>query len=199
MKYFRQLKADLATGPLLGELAAFRNRQHRVALKRDAHLREGMALRSVRTSCVGERARRDVHETRWTETSRSLRYTCNFLKTFAAERGVELGRAKVVLLPAGRRIQPHVDRGDYYLFRDRYHFVLKSASGSWLKAGDEDVIMREGELWWFNNKTTHEAANHGAEDCIHLIFDALNADGRRLLAHAERTRARREAASQPAL
>lgn len=190
MKYFRQVKADLATGPLLGELAAVRNRHTRV---------DATALRCVRTSCIGERARRDVHESRWTETSRSLRYTCNFLKAFAAERGVELGRAKIVVLPAGQRIQPHVDRGDYYLFRDRYHVVLKSAAGSWLKAGDEDVVMRAGELWWFNNKTTHEAANLGHEDSIHLIFDALAADGRRLLAHAERTRARREAAAQPAL
>ena len=57
--------------------------------------------------------------------------------------------------------------------RDRYHLVLRSAAGSWLKAGDEEVRMREGELWWFDNKQMHEAMNDGDQDRIHMIFDLL--------------------------
>ena len=33
--------------------------------------------------------------------------------------------------------------------------------------------MREGELWWFDNRAVHEAFNDGDEDRIHLIFDLL--------------------------
>jgi len=53
------------------------------------------------------------------------------------------------------------------------HLVLKSTAGSWLRAGDEEVTMREGELWWFDNKAVHEAWNKGG-DRIHLIFDVLS-------------------------
>jgi aspartyl/asparaginyl beta-hydroxylase (cupin superfamily) len=31
--------------------------------------------------------------------------------------------------------------------------------------------MREGELWWFDNKQEHEARNDSEYDRIHLIFD----------------------------
>ena len=194
MRYFRQVSASVTVRPFLAELAAVSRAwpaprpRFEAAAAHDTT--DVITLRRARVS--PDRAHADVHESRWTETAQKFRYTSNFLRTFASERGLELGRARLVRVPAGHRAQPRVDRGDYFLFRDRYHLVLKSAAGSWLKAGDEDITMREGELWWFNNKAAHEAWNPGAEDRIHLVFDALNADGKRLLAHAARTRARRE-------
>ena len=77
------------------------------------------------------------------------------------------------VLPAGRRVYPHIDRGEYYKVRNRYHFVLRSADGSWLKAADEEVRMKEGEVWWFDNNQMHEAHNDGDQDRIHIIFDML--------------------------
>lgn len=74
-----------------------------------------------------------------------------------ATRGT-LGRAKIVRLPPDGRVLPHRDRGDYYAKRDRYHLVLDSP-GSWMRCGDEEVTMREGELWWFDNKEKHEVRN----------------------------------------
>jgi aspartyl/asparaginyl beta-hydroxylase (cupin superfamily) len=64
-----------------------------------------------------------------------------------------------------------VDGGDYYRIRDRYHLVLVSAIGSPMACGDEEAVMREGELWWFDNKKPHEAFNRSDEGRIHLIFD----------------------------
>lgn len=194
MKYFRQLETDVAARPFLAELAAVsRTLPQARAARIGAH---GMAsafhIRAPATSRTSERARNDVHESRWTEISRPLRYTRNFLRRFARERCVELGRAKLVLAPAGHRIHPRIDKGEYHLFRDRYHLVLQSTGGSWLKAGDESVTLREGELWWFDNNTVYEAWNPCADACIHLVFDALNADGRRMLAQAARVRTARE-------
>jgi hypothetical protein len=57
--------------------------------------------------------------------------------------------------------------------RNRYHLVLKSTHGSWMKAADEVNRMGEGELWWFDNDQPHEAFNDGEEDRIHMIFDLL--------------------------
>ena len=47
-----------------------------------------------------------------------------------------------------------------------------------MKAGDEEIRMREGELWWFDNDQMHEAVNDGDEDRIHIIFDLLPAEMR---------------------
>jgi quercetin dioxygenase-like cupin family protein len=67
--------------------------------------------------------------------------------------------------------------------------ILKSSAGSWMKAGDEEVRMREGELWWFDNDQVHEAHNDGDEDRIHIIFDLLPAEMREKAALAtERAR-----------
>jgi hypothetical protein len=177
MKHFRLMRASIDPKPFLDEIAGIDDawaeatgRQDKIAVQREAL---AIPLRGLRKSAIAGRKRRDVHESRW--TSGSVRYPLAraFLETFAAEERSLLGRAKIVCLPAGRRVYPHVDRGEYYRLRGRFHFVLRSTAGSWLKAGDEEVRMAEGELWWFDNKALHEAFNDGMEDRIHMIFDLL--------------------------
>ncbi|WP_193368602.1 aspartyl/asparaginyl beta-hydroxylase domain-containing protein [Pelagibius marinus] len=177
MQYFRRIKTGIDPQPLLDEIASIdgawdvsTGRQAKIAVQREAL---SIPLRGLRKSAIGGRKRRDVHESRWTTGSKLYPLARRFLKDFALEQDALLSRAKIVCLPAGRRVYPHIDRGAYYAVRDRYHLVLRSAAGSWLKAGDEDVRMREGELWWFDNKQMHEAFNDGGQDRIHMIFDLL--------------------------
>ncbi|GAB4223663.1 MAG: hypothetical protein Tsb0032_26600 [Kiloniellaceae bacterium] len=177
MQFFRRIKAGIDPQPFLEEIASIEGawdaatgRQDKIAVQREAL---AIPLRGLRKSAIGERQRRDVHESRWTTGSKLYPTARRFLKDFAREQNALLSRAKIVCLPAGRRVYPHVDRGDYYAVRDRYHLVLRSAAGSWLKAGDEEVRMREGELWWFDNKQMHEAMNDGEQDRVHMIFDLL--------------------------
>ena len=177
MQYFRRLKHGCDPAPLMTELvglgavwAEHTGRQSAVAVRKEAL---AVPLRGLVKSAQAGRPRRDVHESRWTSGSYRLPLFQEFLKQVAAEEDGVLGRAKIVCLPAGRQVFPHSDRGEYYKVRNRYHFVLKSTHGSSLRAGDEEVRMQEGELWWFDNKAVHEARNDGQEDRIHLIFDLL--------------------------
>jgi hypothetical protein len=177
MQYFQRIRSGIAVQPLLDSVAEVdaawalqTGRQEKVRVQREAR---AIPLRGLRKSCLYGRARRDVQESRWTTGSKSFPVLRHVLQTIAEDLEADLGRAKLVLLPAGRRVYPHIDRGRYYQLHDRYHLVLKSSSGSWLRAGDEEVRMREGELWWFDNRQIHEAHNDGAEDRIHLIFDLL--------------------------
>lgn len=177
MQYFKLIRSHVDPGPFLDEIAsadgawdASTGRQDKIAVQREAL---AIPLRGLRKSAIGDRRRRDVHESRWTTTSERFPVACGFLKAMAEALDSELSRAKIVCLPAGRRVYPHVDRGEYYRLRDRYHLVLKSTHGSWLKAGDEEIRMGEGELWWFDNDQPHEAFNDGEEDRIHMIFDLL--------------------------
>jgi aspartyl/asparaginyl beta-hydroxylase (cupin superfamily) len=189
LRYFRLIESCVPTQPFLSEIASVREawssatgRQEKIAVQREAM---AIPLRGVRKSAIGELKRRDVHKSRWTYTSEPYLHARSFLKALAARQGAELGRAKLVMLPAGRRVYPHIDRGEYYRVRDRYHLVIRSTAGSWLRAGDEEVTMQEGELWWFDNKAMHEAWNHGDQDRLHLIFDMLSATGAAMVARRE--------------
>ncbi len=177
MQYFRRLKSGLDPKPYLDEIGSVEDawaqstgRQEKIAVQREAL---SIPLRGLRKSAIGGRERRDVHESRWTNGSVRFPLACGLLCRIAREQDALLSRAKIVCLPSGRRVYPHIDRGDYYKVRDRYHFVLRSTRGSWLKAGTEEHRMQEGELWWFDNKQIHEAFNDGDEDRIHMIFDLL--------------------------
>ena len=179
MQNFRLIKANVDVQPYLDEIASVpgawdmnTGRQDKVAVQREA---QAIPLRGLVKSKIGDRKRRDVHESRYTTTSLKFMRIRGFLEALAEEQGAELGRAKLVLLPPGNRVHPHVDRGAYYRVRDRFHLILQSALGSSMKAGDEEVRMRTGELWWFDNNALHEAYNDGDADRIHLIFDMLPA------------------------
>lgn len=177
MKHFRRVKTAIDPKAFLEEIAAVggawtaaTGRQDKIKVQREAL---AIPLRGLRKSAVQGRKARDVHESRWTSGSKTYPLACQFLRAFAAEQNGLLGRAKIVCLPPGGRVYPHIDRGEYYRSRNRYHLVLRSTQGSWLKAGDEEVRMREGEVWWFDNKQVHEAVNDGEQDRIHMIFDLL--------------------------
>ena len=177
MQYFELIRDGIDPAPFLQELTSVDDawdtstgRQDKIAVQREAL---AIPLRGLRKSAIGERKRRDVHESRWTSTSARYPLACAFLEETAAALDGQLSRAKIVCLPAGRRVYSHIDRGQYYRLRNRYHLVLKSAHGSWLKAADEEVRMQEGQLWWFDNDQPHEAFNDGDEDRIHMIFDLL--------------------------
>ena len=83
-----------------------------------------------------------------------------------------MARASPAALDLARQLLKY-NPGEYYRLHERHHLVLRSSLGSWLRAGEEEVRMREGELWWFDNRAVHEAFNDGDEDRIHLIFDLL--------------------------
>lgn len=187
MKNFRLMKSDVDTMPLLEEIASVPDawnlntgRQDKIKVQREA---QAIGIRGLVKSKIDGRDRRDVHESRWTTISKQFPRFRAYLEAFAEERDAELSRGKIVRLMPGRRVYPHIDRGEYYEARDRFHLVLKSPAGSYLKSGDEEVRMHEGELWWFNNHEMHESYNVGDGDRIHFIFDLRSRDGRLLSEH----------------
>lgn len=114
--------------------------------------------------------------------------TLRWLHETAAALEGELARAMYVRLAAGGIVARHIDTGDYYARRGRFHLCVWS-HGSFMMAGGESITAREGDLLWFDNKEPHESRydaplggrrllrpdDVGARDAwrTHLIFDVL--------------------------
>lgn len=98
--------------------------------------------------------------------------TYKYLEDFADEKKSQLSTVMIVSLGAKEKVYPHIDGGNYYKKRDRYHIPIKT-KGSINICDGEVQEYKEGELWWFDNKKIHEAYNDSDEERIHIIFDIL--------------------------
>ncbi len=190
---FRRLKQGVNIAPLMAEITEKSplwfydtSRQQKVAPQ--AETQSIFLRRAAKPFPVGVDNARDVHDSCPTEVAKEFPVVMNWVEEFVKEIGGELGRLNIVrfkeiggelgrlnivrLAPKGR-VYSHIDHGEYYRLRDRYHLVLQSRSGSWMKCGNQEAVMHEGELWWFDNKQPHEAFNPSEQWRIHIIFDVL--------------------------
>lgn len=179
---FTRIASGIDVRPILAELEAVpemwlvdTSRQRNVRCQRDTR---NIFLRVARKPLPpGARNANDVHESRVARSAAKFPRALAFCEWVASLQRGELGRATLVALQPRGWVRPHVDAGAYYCIRDRFHLVLKSPGGSPLTAGNETVVMQEGELWAFDNKAEHEARNPGDEPRMHLIFDVLPPSG----------------------
>ena len=178
MKYFKLIRSDIDVAPLLGEICSQEEawlidtgRQSKIRVQRDTNtifLRAAVPRPDLNVN--------ENQETRLTSLAKQFPLALTFMTEFAREMNCRLSRATIVRLKPGSRVFRHIDEGSYYFLRDRFHLVLQSSAGSVLSSGGEQVRMREGELWWFDNKQYHESANESGDWRIHYIFDLLAED-----------------------
>jgi hypothetical protein len=81
----------------------------------------------------------------------------------------KFSRCGFLSLPVGGYVGKHIDVGDYYLTRDRYHLAIQGRYE--YTVGDESVIVEPGTLLWFNNKLEHGTRNVGDEVRVTFVFD----------------------------
>ena len=78
-------------------------------------------------------------------------------------------RCGFLSLPVGGGVGQHIDVGNYYLTRDRYHLSIQGTYD--YTVGDETVRVEPGTLLWFNNKLPHGTRNVGDVVRITFVFD----------------------------
>lgn len=179
-KNFEHLMADVDIRAMWHEVMAqperwlaSTTRQDQVAVQRET---ESIFLRSAVRPDDKSRKLEDIHASRLTPHAAGYPAIMQWTESFARREGKRVARVLLAKLKPHGQVYPHVDGGDYYQIRDRYHLVLASASGSNMICGNEEVVMREGDVWWFDNKQLHAASNTSASDRTHLIFDLEYAD-----------------------
>jgi quercetin dioxygenase-like cupin family protein len=80
-------------------------------------------------------------------------------------------RAILVLLPAGKKIPTHIDKGNSLTKVKRCHLSIYTNDDCLFTVGEETRNFQEGTLWQINNITWHSVSNNGDTDRVHLIAD----------------------------
>jgi len=148
-------------------------RQDTVRCQRET---ESIFLRTARRTDA-QTALEDVQATQPALAAAHFPRTLAWLHAAADSLHGELGRVLFARLRPQGRVYRHIDAGQYYACRRRFHLVIWSREGSPMVCDGEEVLMQEGEFWEFDNKKPHEACNRSAAPRVHLIFD-VRAEGR---------------------
>jgi len=186
MKYFKLIERSVDVALFLQEIQAnpdawtLDTERQNLKAQRDTEtiilhshghdwIKDTKAQRRVPVSYVG----------RSTSNAALFLRTSAWVEEFIKRMNGRAGRVAIVRLKPHGQVNRHIDGWLYYDLRHRYHLVVKSARGSLVRAGDEEVRMKEGEIWWFDNQVLHEAINDSDEDRIHVIFDVLSLESMR--------------------
>lgn len=114
----------------------------------------------------------DLHECPWRSEINELPETrAHILGLAAYMNATRVGRCMINRLVPGGKVFPHADSPEHASYWDRFHIVLQSEPGNIFRCGEEQLWMRPGEIWWFQNSVVHEVVNNSANDRIHLIID----------------------------
>jgi hypothetical protein len=91
---------------------------------------------------------------------------------FSIVSGDELGGCLITKIPAGKSVLPHSDAGywhsEHYL--NKYLLLLESAPKQTFEFGDEVHEGEAGDLFIFDNRSTHAVYNKSDVDRISLIL-----------------------------
>ena len=89
----------------------------------------------------------------------------------ATVQAVHLGGILITRIPPGKSILPHVDKGWHAEYMNTKAYVILQANERCInKCGDEEVVMRPGEAWLFNNLIEHSVFYGGEEDRIAAVI-----------------------------
>jgi hypothetical protein len=114
----------------------------------------------------------DLHECPWRpEVSELPEAKAHIMALMGSLGATRLGRCVINRVKPGGRIFPHKDTEWHASYWDRYHIVLQSEPGNVFRCEDEQLWMRPGEVWWFQNAKEHEVINNSANDRIHMVID----------------------------
>lgn len=82
-----------------------------------------------------------------------------------------LGGVLITKIPAGGRIEPHIDTNWHANFYNcKLYVPLQSNPQCFNRCEEEFAVMNTGECWYFNNHVEHEVQNNGFDDRITLII-----------------------------
>jgi len=89
---------------------------------------------------------------------------------------VDIWKAMLARLPAGKDITQHRDINPLLAFAHRIHWCVSSEEGTTTRIGSEyftEKDLPQGTVFQFNNVMNHDVSNKGSVDRIHLVLDIV--------------------------
>lgn len=82
----------------------------------------------------------------------------------------ELGAVLITKIPPGKQVYPHVDGGWHASYYEKFAVQVQGNDRQAFHFKDEELITRDGDLFWFENAFPHWVTNESDMDRITLII-----------------------------
>jgi hypothetical protein len=87
----------------------------------------------------------------------------------SATAATDVGAVFITKLPAGGKIDVHVDAGWHADTYDKYYLAVSNPVGSVFAFEDGDIHAKDGDLWAFDNSVPHCVDNNSDKERIAMI------------------------------
>jgi hypothetical protein len=118
---------------------------------------------------TGNAAGWDSHRYKPTSLYEKYPRIVSWLNDFSRRTGEKIARVALVRLKVNGQVIPHIDVGEYYRHRNRYHLCLDGAY--YYHVNNESKLIEAGTLFRFDNDMPHWSVNEGNTPRISVIFD----------------------------
>lgn len=118
---------------------------------------------------TGSAAGWDSHRYKRTSLYEKYPRIVSWLNDFSRRTGEKIARVALVRLKVNGQVIPHIDYGEYYRHRNRYHLCLDGAY--YYHVNNDSKLIEAGTLFRFDNDMPHWSANEGNTPRISVIFD----------------------------
>jgi hypothetical protein len=116
------------------------------------------------------RAFNEKHIAEWYAVAEQLTEARTLVERIADEEGaVEIGAVLITRIPAGKQVYPHVDGGWHAGYYSKLALQVRGNEHQAFHFQGEQLVTRDGDLFWFDNAFPHWVTNPSDEDRITMI------------------------------
>jgi Aspartyl/Asparaginyl beta-hydroxylase len=101
------------------------------------------------------------------------KHTLEIVASLEQQLGGKVGKSLYINLPAGKKVNPHVDMGYYLSSVHRLHIPIMTHDDVDFFVDGEKFNMKQGTCYELNNVRTHAVDNRSTVDRIHLLVDIM--------------------------
>ena len=109
------------------------------------------------------------HDAHWYPAAETLGLKAICLNVMHHVGGVELGGVLITRIPAGAECKPHTDPGWHARRYQKFAVQIASAPGQRFCFDGESLETQPGDLFWFDNQSTHWVTNPTPYERITMI------------------------------
>lgn len=110
------------------------------------------------------------HDAKWYEAVEAIPLLKQVsLDILRLAEGTRLGGILLTRIPPGAACHPHEDNGWHANYYEKYALQITSAPGQKFCFNDEELETKPGDLYWFENQSTHWVTNPTKYERVTLI------------------------------